>query len=395
MNVPINRFSCEEIDEAVAWRRELHGMPELAFEEHRTAAFVAERLASFGLKVATGIGGTGVVATLSRGSSSRAIGLRADMDALAIHEATGLAYASKNVGRMHACGHDGHTAMLLAAARALSKSETLDGTIHFVFQPAEENEGGAERMIADGLFRRFPVEAIFGMHNWPALPLGRAGLTTGPMMAAFGIFEIEVKGRGAHGAMPHQGADPMAAMFQIGSALQTIAARNVSPMASAVVSVTTVHGGDAWNVIPDACRMSGTVRWFAPEVGDLIETRLKAIVHGVAEAMGCTATIDYQRRYPATINDAREARFVQGVVRGMAPSLVLEEDVEPSMGAEDFAFMLQEKPGAYVWVGQGRGTGDAGLHSPRYDFNDAALPIGADLWVRLAEARLGEVGRSV
>jgi hippurate hydrolase len=390
VNAPVTRFSCEEIDEAVAWRRELHQMPELAFEEHRTSAFVAERLASFGLKVETGIGGTGVVATLSRGTSSRVIGLRADMDALAVHEATGLTYASRNVGRMHACGHDGHTAMLLAAARALSKSETLDGAVHFVFQPAEENEGGAERMIADGLFRRFPVEAIFGMHNWPALPLGRAGLTTGPMMAAFGIFEIEVKGKGAHGAMPHQGVDPVACVFQIGSALQTIAARNVSPMSSAVVSVTTVHGGDAWNVIPDACRMSGTVRWFAPEIGDLIELRLKAIVHGIAEAMGCTATIDYQRRYPATINDPTEARFVQGVVRAMAPALVLEEDIEPSMGAEDFAFMLMEKPGAYVWVGQGRGTGDAGLHSPRYDFNDAALPIGADLWVRLAEARLAK-----
>ena len=388
MNAVPSLFSCDEIDEAVAWRRELHQMPELAFQEHRTAAFVAERLASFGLKVTTGIGGTGVVATLSRGTSSRAIGLRADMDALAIHEATGLTYASKNVGRMHACGHDGHTAMLLAAARTLAKSDEIDGTVHFVFQPAEENEGGAERMIADGLFRDFPVEAIFGMHNWPAMPIGRAGLTTGAMMAAFGIFEIEVKGKGAHGAMPHQGVDPVACVFQIGSALQTIASRNVSPMSSAVVSVTTVHGGDAWNVIPDAVKMSGTVRWFDPAIGDLIETRVKSIVHGIAAAMGCEATIDYQRRYPATINDAKEARFVQGVVRSMAPALILDEDIEPSMGAEDFAFMLLEKPGAYVWVGQGRGTGDAGLHSPRYDFNDAALPIGASLWVRLAEERL-------
>jgi len=391
MNMVPSPFSCEAIDEAVAWRRELHAMPELAFQEHRTSAFVAERLASFGLKVSTGLGGTGVVATLSRGTSRRAIGLRADMDALAIHEATGLTYASKNVGRMHACGHDGHTAMLLAAAKRLAASESLDGTVHFVFQPAEENEGGAERMVADGLFRDFPMEAIFGMHNWPALPLGRAGLTTGAMMAAFGIFEITVTGRGAHGAMPHQGADPVACVFQIGSALQTIASRNVSPMSSAVVSVTTVHGGDAWNVIPDACRMSGTVRWFAPEVGDLIETRLKAIVHGIAEAMGCSATIDYQRRYPATINDATEARFLQGVVREMAPALVLEEEIEPSMGAEDFAFMLREKPGAYVWVGQGRDGDNPGLHSPRYDFNDAALPIGAALWVRLAERRLAVV----
>ena len=376
--------------ELTAIRRDIHAHPELGFEEERTSQIVAKKLKEWGCEVTTGIGKTGVVGTIRVGNNPTAIGLRADMDALPMDEYNTFDHRSQHKGRMHACGHDGHTTMLLGAAQYLSATRNFDGTVHFIFQPAEENEGGAERMVADGLFRRFPVEAIFGMHNWPALPLGRAGLTTGPMMAAFGIFEIEVKGRGAHGAMPHQGADPVAAVFQIGSALQTIAARNVSPMSSAVVSVTTVHGGDAWNVIPDACRMSGTVRWFAPEIGDLIETRLKAIVHGIAEAMGCTATIDYQRRYPATINDAAEARFVQGVIRDMAPTLVLEEDIEPSMGAEDFAFMLLEKPGAYVWVGQGRGTGDAGLHSPRYDFNDAALPIGADLWTRIAEARLAK-----
>lgn len=379
------RLTNEEIADAVAWRRALHRIPELAYDEHQTSAFVADKLRSFGLEVETGLGGTGVVATLKRGSSDRVIGLRADMDALAITEATGLDYASQHPGRMHACGHDGHMAMLLAAARHLTKSGRIDGTVRFIFQPAEENEGGARRMIEDGLFERFPVDSVFGMHNWPDLPLGRAGLTTGPMMAAFGIFDITVTGRGAHGAMPHQGADPIACMFQIGTALQTIASRNVSPMASAVVSVTTVHGGDAWNVIPGSCRMTGTVRWFAPAVGDLIETRLKAIVSGVAQAMGCTATIDYQRRYPATINDPQEARFVQDVVRDFSPVLTLDETIEPSMGAEDFAFMLQERPGAYIWVGQG---GKAGLHSPNYIFNDDALPVGAALWVAIAEKKL-------
>ncbi|MDE1570174.1 M20 aminoacylase family protein [Aquabacter sediminis] len=379
------RLTNEEIADAVAWRRALHRIPELAYDEHQTSAFVADKLRSFGLEVETGLGGTGVVATLKRGNSDRVIGLRADMDALAITEATGLDYASQHPGRMHACGHDGHMAMLLAAARHLAKSGRIDGAVRFIFQPAEENEGGARRMIEDGLFERFPVDAVFGMHNWPDLPLGRAGLTTGAMMAAFGIFDITVTGRGAHGAMPHQGADPIACMFQIGTALQTIAARNVSPMASAVVSVTTVHGGDAWNVIPGSCRMTGTVRWFAPAVGDLIETRLKAIVSGVAEAMGCTATIDYQRRYPATINDPQEARFVQDVVRDVSPVLTLDETIEPSMGAEDFAFMLQERPGAYIWVGQGGGHG---LHSPTYNFNDDALPVGAALWVAIAEKKL-------
>lgn len=385
--IPSITFSNEEIEDAVTWRRALHRIPEIAYEEHDTSAFVAARLKEFGLEVRTGLGGTGVVGTLRRGTSSRVIGLRADMDALAIEEASGVAYASTRPGRMHACGHDGHMAMLLAAARRLARSEALDGTVHFIFQPAEENEGGAARMIADGLFREFPVDSVFGMHNWPGLPLGRAGLTTGAMMAAFGIFDITVTGRGAHGGMPHQGIDPIACLFQIGSALQTIASRNVSPMASSVVSVTTVHGGDAWNVIPDSCRMTGTVRWFDPAVGDLIETRLRAIAEGVAAAMGCTVTIDYQRRYPPTINDADEARFVQGVLRDM-PGLVLEETVEPSMGAEDFAFMLNERPGAYLWVGQGTPNHTAGLHSPRYDFNDAALPLGAAVWVALAERKL-------
>ncbi len=338
-----------EIEEAITWRHTLHRTPELAFEEHLTSAFVAERLTAFGLDVSTGLGGTGVVGTLRRGTSQRAIGLRADMDALPITEATGLTYASTHPGKMHACGHDGHTAMLLAAARHLSSCDNFDGIIHFIFQPAEENEGGARRMVEDGLFREHPMEAIFGIHNWPALPVGQVGVMAGPMMAAFDIFNITITGKGTHAAMPHQGVDPIACAFQIGSALQTIVARNVSPMSSAVLSVTTVHGGDAWNVIPESCRLTGTARWFEPAVGDLLESNLKRVVNSIAEALGCTAEIDYQRRYPATINNAVEAGFVQNTVRGLGSQLVLAEDSQPSMAAEDFAFMLEECPGAYIW----------------------------------------------
>ena len=377
-----------EIEEAITWRHTLHRMPELAFEEHLTSAFVAERLSSFGLEVSTGLGGTGVVGTLRRGISKRAIGLRADMDALPITEATGLTYASTHPGKMHACGHDGHTAMLLAAARHLSTRDDFDGIIHFVFQPAEENEGGARHMVEDGLFQVHPMEAIFGIHNWPALPVGQVGVIAGPMMAAFGIFNITIRGKGSHAAMPHQGVDPLACAFQIGSALQTIVARNVSPMSPAVVSVTTVHGGDAWNVIPESCKLTGTARWFEPVVGDLLEANLKRVVTSIAEALGCTVDIDYQRRYPATINNPTEARFVQNVVRGSDCGLVLAEDIQPSMAAEDFAFMLEKCPGTYIWLGAGCAGDNPGLHSPHYDFNDKILPLGVALWVSIALERL-------
>ncbi len=377
-----------EIEEAITWRRALHRMPELAFEEQLTSAFVAEHLAAFGLEVSTGLGGTGVVGTLRRGTSQRAIGLRADMDALPITEATGLAYTSTHPGKMHACGHDGHTAMLLAAARHLSTRDDFDGIIHFVFQPAEENEGGARRMVEDGLFQVHPMEAIFGIHNWPALPVGQVGVIAGPMMAAFGIFNITIKGKGSHAAMPHQGADPIACAFQIGSALQTIVARNVSPMSSAVVSVTTVHGGDAWNVIPESCKLTGTARWFEPAVGDLLEANLKRVVTSIAEALGCTVDIDYQRRYSATINNTTETRFVKDVVRGLDCNLVLAEDIQPSMAAEDFAFMLEKCPGTYIWLGAGCAGNNLGLHSPHYDFNDKIMPLGISLWVSIALERL-------
>ncbi len=381
-------LSPDETSEAVAWRHALHEMPEIAFNEHRTSRFVAGRLATFGLEVSRGLAGTGVVGTLRRGTSRRAIGLRSDMDALPITEATGVSYASRFPGLMHACGHDGHMAMLLAAARHLSRRDDLDGTIHFVFQPAEENEAGARRMIEDGLFERHPMDAVLGIHNWPSLPVGKVGVIAGPMMAAFAVFDIAIAGRGGHAAMPHLGSDPLAAAFQIGTALQTIVARNVSPLASAVVSVTEVHGGDTYNVIPAECRLAGTARWFDPAVGDILEERLRDIVTAMATGLGCTATIDYQRRYPATVNDAVEERAVADTVASLGPELTLATALEPSMAAEDFAFMLERVPGAYVWLGAERTGENPGLHSPRFDFNDAILPLGVALWSKLAVNRL-------
>jgi len=374
----------EEAAEAIAWRHTLHAMPELAFNEHRTSAFVAERLASFGLEVSHGLAGTGVVATLRRGTSRRTVGLRADMDALAITEATGLAYASANPGLMHACGHDGHMAMLLAAARSLADADGIEGTIHFIFQPAEENEGGGRRMVEEGLFESFPMDAIFGVHNWPALAVGEVGVKAGPVMAAFAVFDITITGRGSHAAMPHQGADPIIAAFQIGSAMQMIVSRNLSPLSAAVVSVTQVHAGDTYNVIPDTCRLAGTVRWFDPAAGEAVEKRLAQIVTSLALGLGCTAETKFEKRYPATVNSGAEAAFAAQVVRELDPGLLLVDVVEPSMAAEDFSFMLEKCPGAYLWLGAGRTGENPGLHSPRFDFNDAILPSGVTLWTHLA-----------
>ena len=361
--------------------------PSRLLSSDETSQFVAERLASFGLEVSRGLAGTGVVGTLRRGTSRRTLGLRSDMDALPITEATGVPYASRFPGLMHACGHDGHMTMLLAAARHLSRRDDL-GTIHFVFQPAEENEAGARRMIEEGLFDRHPMDAVLGIHNWPSLPVGEVGVMAGPMMAAFAVFDIAIAGRGGHAAMPHLGADPLSAAFQIGTALQTIVARNVSPLASAVVSVTEVHGGDTYNVIPAECRLAGTARWFDPAVGDILEQRLRDIVTAMAAALGCTATIDYQKRYPATINDAVEAHAVADSIASLGPRLTLATAREPSMAAEDFAFMLERVPGAYIWLGAGRPGDNPGLHSPRFDFNDAILPLGVALWTKLALDRL-------
>lgn len=374
------------IAEALAWRHHLHRHPELGFEEHDTAAFIAQKLQEWGYTVRTAYARTGVIGSLSRGSSTRSIGIRADMDALPITEKSGVAYASQTPGKMHACGHDGHVSMALAAAKAVSKSD-FDGTVHFIFQPAEENEGGGREMVREGLFKDFPVDAIYGLHNWPALDVGTCVARDDAMMAAFGVFEVEVTGKGAHGAMPHEGVDPVVAAAQIVSALQTIASRNVSPLESAVVSVTQMHGGDAWNVIPETMIIRGTTRWFLADVGKTIAERMQTIATSVANAFGCTARLHYEERYPSTINTAENAAFIRSIAQ--SPELGLSVvDVAPSMAAEDFAFMLQERPGCYFWLGSRRDGNNPGLHSPYFDFNDAILPIGANFWIKLVKTAL-------
>ncbi|MEJ5021049.1 M20 aminoacylase family protein [Ochrobactrum vermis] len=379
-------LSDADVAEATTWRHDLHRHPELAFEENWTAAFIAEKLQLWGFNVRSGFAGTGVIGSLTRGTSKRAIGIRADMDALPIVEKSGVEYTSETSGKMHACGHDGHVTMALAAAKAVRKLD-FDGTVHFIFQPAEENEGGGREMVREGLFTDFPVDAVYGLHNWPAFGVGTCAARDDAMMAAFGTFEIELIGKGAHGAMPHDGADPVVAAAQLVTALQTIASRNVSPLESAVVSVTQMHGGDAWNVIPENMIIRGTTRWFSPDVGETIARRMQALATSVAEGFGCTARVDYEERYPSTINTAENARKIREL--SVSPELGLRVlDVAPSMAAEDFAFMLHEKPGCYFWLGSRRDGLNPGLHSPYYDFNDALLPIGANFWIKLIASEL-------
>jgi len=371
-----------------AWRHHIHAHPETAFEEKATAAFVADKLRSFGLDVHTGLAGTGVVGVLRQGESREAVGLRADLDALHIHEKSEVAYASKHEGKMHACGHDGHTTMLLGAARAMAQRKRFDGTAYFIFQPAEENEGGGRVMVQEGLFDRFPVKAVYGMHNWPEMPVGRIALREGPLMGAYDIFEIVATGRGGHAAMPHLGRDPMPFAAHVINALQTIVARNIHPLEAGVVSVTQVHGGDTWNVIPQEVVLRGTVRSFRPDIQDLIERRIGEIVTGLASTFDMTATLRYERRYPATINTRTETQHALAAATAVVGADNVDTNPTPSMGSEDFAFMLQAKPGCYVWLGGGRGPGTPNLHNPHYDFNDEALAIGASYWVTLAEAQL-------
>ena len=388
----INRIADFHAD-MTAWRRDIHAHPETAFEEHRTSETVARKLEEFGIEVHRGLAGTGVVGTL-RGAhpGSGRIALRADMDALHIHEKNGFAHASKHEGRMHACGHDGHTTMLLGAARYLAETRNFAGTVHFVFQPAEENEGGGRAMVEQGLFEQFPADAVFGMHNWPGLPSGQFAVRPGPMMASFDVFEITVTGRGAHAAMPHTGIDPVVAAAQVVTALQTIASRNVHPLESAVVSVTQIHGGDTWNVIPNEVVLRGTVRTFKPEVQDAIEPAMRRIAENVCAALGASAAMRYERRYPATINSDAETETAAGVLADLVGEANVRRDQLPSMGSEDFAFMLQAKPGTYIWIGNGPADGNAMLHNPKYDFNDEILPLGASYWASLVEHVLGKTG---
>ncbi|AWK88503.1 M20 aminoacylase family protein [Azospirillum thermophilum] len=366
------------------WRHDLHAHPETAFTERRTSDVVAARLAEDGYEVHRGLAETGVVGTLRNGDGP-AIGLRADMDALFIEEKGSVPHVSRHPGKMHACGHDGHTTMLLGAARQLARSRNFRGTLHVIFQPAEENEGGGRRMIADGLFERFPCSEVYGLHNWPALPLGRFAINRATMMAAFDTFEIVVTGHGCHGAMPEAGIDPLVPAAQILLALQTIVSRRLSPMDQAVVSVTQVHGGDTWNVIPDSAVLRGTARSMSPRVQDEIEARMRELVRSIAEAHGAVAHLTYERRYPATINAPAAADKAARAARAVVGDDRVVTDCQPSMASEDFGFMLERLPGAYIFMGVADELHRASLHNPLYDFNDSALEIGAAFWVKLVE----------
>jgi amidohydrolase len=386
--VPSIQRIAEFHDALTQWRRDIHAHPELGFEERRTSDLVARLLAEFGIEVFRGIGKTGVVGRLRAGSSSRSIGLRADMDCLPIEEATNLPYRSRHAGRMHACGHDGHTAMLLGAARYLAETRNFDGTVHLIFQPAEEGLGGGKAMVEDGLFDRFPCDAIFGMHNRPGLAVGRFQIRTGPMMAGGAYFDIAVRGRGAHGARPESGVDPVVTASHIAIALQTIVARNLRAIDTAVVSVTQIHAGAAYNVIPEQAVMRGTARCFSAATMASIEEHMRRIATGVASGFGASAELDFRVLFPPLVNAADEARFIADV----AAELVGDDNVNREgglvMASEDFSYMLERRPGAYIQIGNGDGVGACEVHNPGYDFNDAALPYGASLFVRLAERKL-------
>ena len=377
-------------------RRDIHAHPELRFEETRTSDIVAQKLSEWGLEVTRGLGGTGVVGTLRHGKSKRAVGLRADMDALPIQETNEFAHRSTHAGKMHACGHDGHMAMLLAAAKYLAEAKSLDGTVHFIFQPAEEGGAGAQRMIDDGLFERFPCDAVFGMHNWPGLKVGEFGVTGGPMMASSNEFHIKVIGKGAHAAMPHLGIDPVFIAVQIVNGLQGIITRVKKPIDSAVLSVTMIQAGDTTNVIPESARICGTVRTFSYDVTSLVEKQLRRVVEMTCAAHGAEASVDFHWNYPPTVNHVLEAEFAATVMDDIVGTDNVVREIEPTMGAEDFAFMLKVKAGAYVFIGNGDGThraaghglGPCMLHNPSYDFNDELIPLGATYWVRLAQTFL-------
>ena len=375
-------------DDLTSWRRDIHAHPELGFEERRTSDLVAAKLAEFGCEVYRGIAKTGVVGRLRVGNSPRSVGLRADMDALPIHEANSFAYRSRHDGRMHACGHDGHTTMLLGAARYLAETRDFDGTVHFIFQPAEEGLGGAEAMVKEGVFDRFPCDAIFGMHNAPTLGVGKFAIRTGPMMAGGGFFDITVVGRGAHGARPESGIDPVIVASHIATALQTIVSRNVRPVDTAVVSVTKFHAGDAYNVIPERAVIGGTVRVFDNETLTLIEHNMRQIAVGVAGGLGATAELDFRNLFPPLINDAVEAAFIADAAAELVGADNVDRDSRLVMASEDFSHMLDRCPGAYIRIGNGDEPGACQVHNPGYDFNDAILPLGASLFARLAERKL-------
>ncbi|QHE75165.1 M20 aminoacylase family protein [Hydrogenophaga sp. PBL-H3] len=378
-----------------AVRRDIHAHPELCFKEVRTADVVAQKLTEWGIPVHRGMGTTGVVGIVhgrDGGACGRAIGLRADMDALPMQEHNTFAHASQHAGKMHACGHDGHTAMLLGAAQHFAKHRNFDGTVYLIFQPAEEGGGGAREMIKDGLFEQFPVESVFGMHNWPGMAVGTFAASTGPVMASSNEFLITIRGKGAHAALPHNGIDPVPVACQMVMAFQTIISRNKKPVDAGVISVTMIHTGEATNVVPDSCEIQGTVRTFTYEVLDMIERRMQEVAEHTSAAFGATVEFQFKRNYPPTINHAAETAFAREVMADIvgADRVV---DQEPTMGAEDFAYMLQARPGCYAFIANGDGAhremghggGPCMLHNPSYDFNDDLIPLGATYWVQLAE----------
>ena len=376
-------------------RREIHAHPELCFKEVRTADVVASKLTQWGIPIHRGLGTTGVVGIVKSGTSTRAIGLRADMDALPMQELNTFAHASTQPGKMHACGHDGHTAMLLAAAQHLAANRHFDGTVYLIFQPAEEGGGGAREMIKDGLFERFPMDAVFGMHNWPGADVGHFAVSPGAVMASSNEFKITLRGKGGHGAMPHNAIDPVPVACQLVQAFQTIISRNIKPIDAGVISVTMIHAGEATNVIPNTCELQGTVRTFSLAVLDLIEQRMKQITDHICAAFAMTCDFEFKRNYPPTINSAFEAEFARRVMASIVGADKVTAQ-EPTMGAEDFSFMLQAKPGCYAFIANGDGThrdmghggGPCMLHNASYDFNDELIPLGATYWVRLAQAWL-------
>ena len=381
----INRVA-DLAPEITAWRHDFHENPELLFDVHRTAAIVAEKLKAFGCdEVVSGIGRTGVVGVI-RGrtnESGRVIGIRADMDALPIAEATGVAYTSKVPGKMHACGHDGHTAMLLGAAKYLADTRNFDGTAVMIFQPGEHGGGGGNLMVQDGLMERFGVQEVYGLHNMPGIPVGQFAIRPGPLMAAADHFDIFIEGKGGHAARPHESVDTLLVACQIVTALQSVVGRNVDPLESAVISVCALKTGDTYNVIPQTAHLMGTVRTLTEAVRDLCETRIKAVVEATAAAFGATARVDYRRGYPVTVNHAEQTEFLRHVAAEVAGSeRAVDTGMAPLMGAEDFSYMLEKRPGAYIFLGNGD---TAGVHHPAYDFNDEAIPYGVSLWAKVVE----------
>ncbi len=389
--MPIPSEIIDLADAMRSWRRHLHQFPETAFAEHSTAEYISSILVDFGLDIQCGLAGTGIVASLSAGNSNTAIALRADMDALDIEEQNDFYYRSRNAGKMHACGHDGHSAMLLGAAHYLAQTRNFNGTVHFIFQPAEEGRAGAKQMLKDGLFDLFPVHSVFGMHNFPDIPAGHFAVKPGAMMAAFDCFEIQITGQGSHAAMPHLGKDPTIAAAQIITALQSIVSRSIDPTDAAVISITQMHAGNTWNAIPESVFLRGTSRCYSSSVQEQMKTRINELVQAICNGYGVASKITFNPEnpgYPVTMNSERESRIAAQVAMDVVGAEHVDLQPTPSMGSEDFAFILQEKPGCYIWIGNGSSQGGCLLHNPHYDFNDEILPIGAAYWAKLVETVL-------